>query len=117
MLNTSFSILNSVLKVKTGWLDGYRILSKPDREGQISYDVTYIWNLKKLKRKMQMNLYTKQKEIHREKTTVGLPKGKQGGGTNWKIGIGTYTLTMHKIENQQGPAVYHRELYSIIEYN
>ena len=36
MLNTSFSILNSVLKVKTGWLDGYRILSKPDREGQIS---------------------------------------------------------------------------------
>ena len=31
---------------------------KPDREGQMSYDIAYMWNLKKM---IQMNLYTKQK--------------------------------------------------------
>ena len=33
------------------------ILSKPDRERQIPYDITYMWDLKRI----QMNLYTKQK--------------------------------------------------------
>ena len=33
--------------------------SKSDRERQISYDVTYMWNLKKM---MQMNFLTKQKQ-------------------------------------------------------
>ena len=32
--------------------------SKSDREGQISYDITYTGRLKK---KIQMNLFTKQK--------------------------------------------------------
>ena len=32
--------------------------SKSDRERQISYDITYMWNLKKM---IQMNLFTKQK--------------------------------------------------------
>ena len=32
--------------------------SKPDRERQISYDMTYMWNLKK---KIQMILFTEQK--------------------------------------------------------
>ena len=32
--------------------------SKSDRERQISYDVTYMWNPKKM---VQMNLFTKQK--------------------------------------------------------
>ena len=31
---------------------------KSDRERQISYDITYMWNLKKM---LQMNLFTKQK--------------------------------------------------------
>ena len=34
------------------------ILSKPDRERQISYDIAYMWNLKKI---IQVNLHTKQK--------------------------------------------------------
>ena len=32
--------------------------SKPDREKQISYDITYMWDLKK---KLQINLFTKQR--------------------------------------------------------
>ena len=35
--------------------------SKSDRVRQISYDITYVWNLKK---RIQMNLFTKQKHTH-----------------------------------------------------
>ena len=52
--------------------------SKPDRERQISYDIAYMWNLKK--KKIQMNLFTKQKETHRDrKQTYGYQRGKGAG--------------------------------------
>ena len=34
---------------------------KSDTERQISYDIAYLWNLKK---RVQMNLFTKQKQSH-----------------------------------------------------
>ena len=34
---------------------------KSDKERQISYDIAYMWNLKK-KKKIQMKLYPKQKQ-------------------------------------------------------
>jgi len=40
------------------------ILSKPDRKRQMSFDIVCIWNLKKI---IQMNLFTEQKETHRDK--------------------------------------------------
>ena len=53
--------------------------SKPDRERQISYDITYMWNLKNM---IQMNLFTKQKQTHRlRKQTYGCQRGKV-----WKEG-------------------------------
>ena len=53
--------------------------SKLDRERQILYDTTYMWNLKKM---IQMNLFTKQKQTHRHrKQTYGSQSGK-GGGIN-----------------------------------
>ena len=42
--------------------DCHTELSKSDREGEIPYDIAYIWNLKKM---IQMNLFTKQKQTHR----------------------------------------------------
>ena len=39
--------------------DCHMELSKSDRERQIPYDIAYMWNLKK--KKIQMNLFTKQK--------------------------------------------------------
>jgi len=36
--------------------------SQSGREGKISYDISYMWNLK---RNIRMNLLTKQKENHR----------------------------------------------------
>ena len=40
--------------------------SKSDRERQISYDITYMWNLKK--KVIQMNLFIKQTHRVREWT-------------------------------------------------
>ena len=39
--------------------DYYTKWSKSDKERQISYDITYIWNLIKM---IQINLFTKQKQ-------------------------------------------------------
>ena len=54
--------------------------SKSDRQRQISYDITYMWNLKKM---IQMNLFTKQTQTHRHrKQTYGYQRRKAGGGIN-----------------------------------
>ena len=45
-------------------------------ESQISQDITYMWTLKKM---IQMNLFTKQKQTHRQrKQTYGYQRGKAG---------------------------------------
>ena len=49
-------------------------LSKRYRERHI-YDMAYMQNLKE-KRKIQMNLRTKQKQTHRQTTNLWLPNGK-----------------------------------------
>ena len=38
--------------------------SKSEREIQITYDITYMWNIKKM---IQRNLFTKQKQAHRHR--------------------------------------------------
>ena len=49
--------------------------SKSDRERQILYDITYMWNLKY----DTMNLFTKQKQTHSLwKQTDGYQRGKVG---------------------------------------
>ena len=50
-------------------------LVKPDRERQILYDITYMWNLKII----QMNLYTKQTDSQHRKQTYGYQRVKGGG--------------------------------------
>ena len=40
----------------------------------------------------QMNLFTKQKQTHRQRTDLWLPRGRCGGGMNWKFGIIKYKL-------------------------
>ena len=49
------------------------ILSEVVRKRQMSYNIVYIWNLKKV---TQMNLFTKQKQTYKQKTNLWLPKGK-----------------------------------------
>ena len=40
-------------------------LSNSGREGEMSYDIPYMWILKKKKKMVRMNLLTKQKDTHR----------------------------------------------------
>ena len=50
-----------------------------------------MWNLKK-KKKMQIKLFTKQKQAHRHgKQAYGYQRGN-GGEMNWEFGIDVYTL-------------------------
>ena len=56
--------------------DNHTKWSKSDRERQISYDIAYMWNLKKM---MQMNLFTKGKQAHRlREQTCGYQEGRVG---------------------------------------
>ena len=49
---------NAICSNMDGPRDYHTKWSKPDREKQISYDITYMWDLKK---KLQINLFTKQR--------------------------------------------------------
>ena len=45
-------------------------------EGEVSYDIPYMQNLKKM---IQMNLFTKQKQAHRELTVTRAARWKETG--------------------------------------
>ena len=62
------------------------------RERQI-YDITYLWNLKKM---IQVNLFTKQKQTYRHrKQSYGYQRGRVGGGINKEFGINIDTLYIY----------------------
>ena len=63
------------------------IISKPNED---KYDITYMWNPKK--KLTQMNLCTKQKQIHRRRKQTRLPQGKGKKGINQEFEINRYTL-------------------------
>ena len=81
---------NEIMPLTATWMDLEIVILSEVRERQISYDITYMQNLKKM---IQMNLFTKQKQTHRlRKQTYGYQRGKIGGGINWEFGIDIYTL-------------------------
>ena len=73
---------NALCSNMDGPRDYHTKWSKPDKERKISYDIAYMWNLKKKKQnKKQMNSFPKQKETHRHrKHTYGYRKGKRVWG-------------------------------------
>ena len=58
---------------------------KSERERQLSYDITYMWNVNT----KQMNVSTKQKQIQRyREQTLWLPRERGGGeGMDWEFGL------------------------------
>ena len=58
---------NAICRNMDGHRDDHTKWNKSDREKQISYDITYMWNLKKM---IQMNLFTKQKQTHRHRKQI-----------------------------------------------
>ena len=58
---------NEIMPFVATWMDlEIIILSEGSQteKKQILYDITYMWNLKKM---IQMNLFTKQKQTHRHR--------------------------------------------------
>ena len=79
-------------------------------ERQISYDITYMQNLKY----DTSELIMKQKQTHRHREQTC---GCQGGGCWEGDGVEVWDwqmqTTIYRMDKQQGPTVQHRELYSI----
>ena len=64
-------------------------MKKSDREGQISFDITYLWNLENHTNELN---YRKEKDSQTE-NKLWLPKGKDGAGEiNYNFEINIYTL-------------------------
>ena len=58
----------------------------------------------------QTNLSTKQKQTHRQRTCLWLPGGEGVWGLGWEFGISRCKHVMHRMDEQQGPTVQHREI-------
>ena len=56
------------------WMDLEIIILSEVRETQISYDVTYMWNLKNM---IPMNFFIKQKQTHRHRNKLMVTKGER----------------------------------------
>ena len=78
------------------------------RERQISYNITYMWNLK----------YDTNQHIYETKTDSQIQRidfvvAKQGwirGGKEWDQQSSTI---IYRMDKQQGPTAQHRQLYAV----
>ena len=69
---------SEIMPFAATWMDLEIIILSEVSQRQISYATAYMWNLKKM---IQMNLFTKQKQTHRHrKQTCGYQRGKAGEG-------------------------------------
>ena len=76
--------------------------SKSYRERQISYDITYMHNLKKI---IQMKLLTKQKQTHRLREWTYSYQVRRHGGDRLGVWDWHAYTAIFKTDNQQGPIV------------
>ena len=66
-----------IMSIAVTWMDlELIILSKSDKERQISYDIAYMWNLKKKKKDTNERIYKTETDSQTSKTNLWLPKGK-----------------------------------------
>ena len=79
--------------------------SKSDREGEISHDIPYMWNLKGNYAKELM----KQKETHRQREWTS---GCQRGRDSYSVWDRHVHIATFKTGNQQGPTLQYMELSS-----
>ena len=86
--------------------------SKSETERQISYDIAYMWNLK---RKWYKWTYLQNRsrltDLEKELMVTWVGGGKVGGVWGWHVHTAIY-----KIDNQQGPTVIAQETLLNILY-
>ena len=97
---------NEIVPLAATWLVLEIIIpSELNQTQKVSYDIAYMQNLKKM---IQMNLFTKQKQTHRKPTY-----SYEGERVAGRDRLGVWDLHVHtsvfKIGNQQGPIVQHRK--------
>ena len=82
------------------WLDQENIMlsEMSDRERQILFDITYMWNIKI----MQINVYAKQTHIYKEQLMVTKRRGKAEGHTT---SMGLRDTNRH-VQNRQATRIY-----------
>ena len=73
---------NAICSNMDGPRDYHTKWSKPDRERQLLYDITYTWNLKN---STNEHIYKTGTDSQIQKTNLWLPKGKVGRD---KLGVG-----------------------------
>jgi len=84
---------------------------KSDREGQTPYDITYVWNLKY---DTDEPTYETETESQAQRIDLWQLMGR-GWGTGGVAGWGQHMLAfIYRLDKQQGPALQHREQYSIL---
>ena len=58
---------NEIMPFAAIWMDLEMVILSEVSQRQISYDITYMWNLKKY---IQMNIFTKQKQTYRHREQI-----------------------------------------------
>ena len=71
--------------------------SKSDREGEISYDISHMWNLKR----NDTNELTKQKETHRLRGWIYACWGKDEGRDSWRVLYGHVHTAIFTMDNHK----------------
>ena len=79
------------------WMDLEIIISSEVRQKEKYCDITYIWNLKKM---IQINLFTKQKQTHRHRKKTYCYQRGWVRETNQEFGINIYNLLYLKWVNK-----------------
>ena len=86
---------NAICRAIDGLRDCYIEWSKLNRERQLLYDTTYMWNLEKKWYKwtclQNRNRVTNVGEKTKKNNFI-FTKGERGRGINWEIGIDIYTV-------------------------
>ena len=82
---------NEIMPFAATWMQLEIIMqSKSERERQIPYDVTYIWNLK---HGTDESIYKTEIDSQTQRTDLWLPRGRTGGrGIDWEFGVGRCKL-------------------------
>ena len=82
---------NAICSNIDGPRDYHTKWSKSDRDRQISYDITYMWNLKKRWYKWTY-LQNRNKPTDIENKLMDTNEQREGGGINLELGINRYRL-------------------------
>ena len=80
---------NAICSNMDGPRDCHTEWSKSDRKRRMSYDIIYMWNLKKWYKWTYLQNRNRVTDV--ENNLMG-NRGEREGGINWETGIDTYTL-------------------------